>query len=129
MDLGLSGRAAIAGAQADTIAIWICDPSHPAYACLDWFDEDFDAMFAANFDGCAHVVYRQRYARRLHPIQVGVICRAIETEPVFSGELTPKIIPLPPALKAKKLLVEGAGSAVSVIHHEIKHSNRNRRTA
>lgn len=104
MDLALSGRAALAGAQADTIAIWICNPCHPEYACLDWFDEDFDAMFAANFDGCAYVVDRQRYAHRPTPVpfRSAFICRAIETEREgFSGELTLKSFHFRPRLRPK----------------------------
>ena len=54
--------------------------------------------------------------------------RAVETERQrFGGELSPEIIPLVPALEAKKLLIEGTGPAnvFRVIHHEIKRPNGN----
>jgi hypothetical protein len=43
--------------QADPIAVGIRNPCHPAYARLDWFDEDFDAVFAANAYRRAHIFY------------------------------------------------------------------------
>jgi hypothetical protein len=44
--------------QANPVAIRIRNPCHPADACLDWLDEDFDAVSAANINRSANVVHR-----------------------------------------------------------------------
>jgi hypothetical protein len=44
--------------EANPVAIRICNPRHPAYARLDWLDEDFDAVSAANINRSANVVHR-----------------------------------------------------------------------
>src|SRR4030095_70245 len=116
--------------QANPVAIRICNPGHPAYARLDWFDEDFDAMSAANLDRSTNVVHRQRDARRSTPVpfRMPFIPRTVKTKSQrFGGDLTQEIIPLVPAFEAKKLLIEGAGAAdvFCVIHHEIKGPNGN----
>ena len=117
--------------QANPIAIWIRDPCHPAYACLDWFDKDFYTFSAANVDRGTNIIHRQRDAGRPTPVPFGMafMSRSVETEGQrFGGELTPEIIPLMPALEAKKLLIEGTGPAdvFRVIHHEIERPNGNR---
>lgn len=90
--------------QANPVAIRIRNPCHPAYARLDWFDEDFDAAFAANLDGSANVIHHQCHARRPTPVPFGMafMARAVETKGQrFRGELTPEIIPLLPRLRPK----------------------------
>ena len=116
--------------EANPVAIRILNPCHPAYPRLDWLDENFDAVSAANVDCSPNVVDRKRDARRPAPVPFGMpfMSRAVETKGQrFGGELGPEIIPLVPALEAKKLLIEGTGPAnvFRVIHHEIERSNRN----
>jgi hypothetical protein len=44
--------------QANPVAIRIGNPCHPAYACLDWFDEDLDVASTANGKRSTNVVHR-----------------------------------------------------------------------
>jgi len=116
--------------EANPVAIRIRNPCHPAYPRLDWLDENFDAVSAANVDCSPNVVDRERNARRPAPVPFGMafMSRAVKTERQrFGGELTPKIIPLLPAFEAEKLLIECTGPAdvFGVIHHEIERPNRN----
>jgi len=116
--------------KANPVAIRIRNPCHPAYARLHGFDEDFDALSAADVNRSANVVYRKRDARRPAPVPFGMpfMSRAVETKGQrFGGELGPEIIPLLATFEAKKLLIEGTGPAdvFRVIHHEIKRPNGN----
>ena len=126
----LSRRPVFARMEANPVAIRIRNPCPPAYPCLDWLDENFDAVSAANVDCSPNVVDRERNARRPAPVPFGMafMSRAVKTERQrFGGELTPEIVPLVPALEAKHLLIEGTSptNVFGVIHHEIERPNRN----
>ena len=90
--------------QANPVAIRIRNPCHPAYARLNWFDEDFDAAFATDSDRSANVIYRQRDARRPAPVPFGMtfMSRAVETEGQRSGgKLSPESFHSSPRLRPK----------------------------
>ena len=117
--------------KANPVAVRIRNPCHPANAGFNRFDEDFNAVFSANVNCSADIIYSQRDARRPGPVpfRMVLVSRAIQTKcQWFGGELTPEIIPLPAAFEAEKLLIERAGppNVFRVIHHEIHRSNRNR---
>jgi hypothetical protein len=44
--------------QANPVAIRICNPCQPTYTGLDWLDEDFDTVSAANVYRSANVIHR-----------------------------------------------------------------------
>jgi len=90
--------------QANPVAIRIRNPCHPTYPRLDWLDENFDAVSAANVDCSPNVVDRERNARRPAPVPFGMafMSRAVKTERQrFGGELTPKSFHSCPRLRPK----------------------------